>query len=580
MHQGREETAILEAHHKDTEAHTGKAGIDMKNYFLLYEKNYKIIFWCVIVLLMLFAFSEPKPVDDAFISFRYAKNLVEGHGLVYNPGERVEGYSNFLWVMLMAAGDSLGVQPERFAIILSAPIYLACLILSYLIAVHVLKNRNLGFLTMILVGTNWSVSSFVTSGLETPLQLLIFLITAYIITQGIENGWNIRRSTALSLVLNIALLTRPDSIVLVAVGLFFYFISYRDLRLTNLIAIAAPFILLTAPYLIWKLGYYGSILPNPYHAKVHGLSGIVYGLFYVYLFSLCYLLLPYFVLIIFHWKKLLKPRTSIGYILACVTVWTIYVAAVGGDFMEFRFFVPVIPLLMIVIMYTIHTFVSGKRLRYGLILVLLLGTLNNSLAFGKLIGGWGVQNVDTLSRPLIGTGKEWIRIGKTLGELFGGTDVTIALGMAGAIPYYSGLKTVDMMGMNDAEIPRIGRELSIMAGHRIIAPLSYIMQREVNLVLWPNNYTFDIQTFHRWAEQAEWEELYRYYLDIDVPIDGLFINEAHLLGIPLGNDLITVAWYLTPHEAVEKAIQDGKFHRIRLVRPGYDRFDTFLHSKE
>ena len=49
--------------------------------------------------------------DDAFISFRYARNLAEGHGLVWNPGEAVEGYTNFLWVVLMAAGIGAGAEP-------------------------------------------------------------------------------------------------------------------------------------------------------------------------------------------------------------------------------------------------------------------------------------------------------------------------------------------------------------------------------------------------------------------------------------------------------------------------------------
>ena len=42
--------------------------------------------------------------DDAFITFRYAANLAHGHGLVFNPGERVEGYSNFLWTVLLGIG--------------------------------------------------------------------------------------------------------------------------------------------------------------------------------------------------------------------------------------------------------------------------------------------------------------------------------------------------------------------------------------------------------------------------------------------------------------------------------------------
>lgn len=49
-------------------------------------------------------------VDDAFITFRYVKNWTHGYGLVYNIGERVEGYSNFLWILLLAPFASLGIE--------------------------------------------------------------------------------------------------------------------------------------------------------------------------------------------------------------------------------------------------------------------------------------------------------------------------------------------------------------------------------------------------------------------------------------------------------------------------------------
>lgn len=49
--------------------------------------------------------------DDAYISFRYALHLYQGHGLVWNPGERVEGYTNFLWVIIMALGMAVKI-PE------------------------------------------------------------------------------------------------------------------------------------------------------------------------------------------------------------------------------------------------------------------------------------------------------------------------------------------------------------------------------------------------------------------------------------------------------------------------------------
>src|SRR5438034_7059979 len=58
--------------------------------------------------------------DDAFISFRYARNLRQGHGLVFDPGlDRVEGYTNFLWVVLLAGCDALGLAPETAANLLS-----------------------------------------------------------------------------------------------------------------------------------------------------------------------------------------------------------------------------------------------------------------------------------------------------------------------------------------------------------------------------------------------------------------------------------------------------------------------------
>ena len=52
--------------------------------------------------------------DDAFISFRYARHLIDGQGLVYNPGERVEGFSNLLWVLAMAAGYAVGLDMPFF----------------------------------------------------------------------------------------------------------------------------------------------------------------------------------------------------------------------------------------------------------------------------------------------------------------------------------------------------------------------------------------------------------------------------------------------------------------------------------
>ena len=69
--------------------------------------------------------------DDAFISFRYARNLARHGSLVYNaePLEYVEGYTNFLWVLVLAAGDVVGIDPPTFAPVLTAVSAMASLFL-------------------------------------------------------------------------------------------------------------------------------------------------------------------------------------------------------------------------------------------------------------------------------------------------------------------------------------------------------------------------------------------------------------------------------------------------------------------
>jgi len=75
--------------------------------------------------------------DDAFISFRYAKNLASGMGLVYNPNERVEGYTNFLWTVIFAGFFFLKIDP-----ILASKALLLISTLIILIFIHQFCKRT------------------------------------------------------------------------------------------------------------------------------------------------------------------------------------------------------------------------------------------------------------------------------------------------------------------------------------------------------------------------------------------------------------------------------------------------------
>ena len=83
----------------------------------------------VVAFLVLQGVLGAGPVDDMFIFARYAENLAAGHGLVFNPGERVEGYSSPLWVSILGAAAALRLDVVTAAPTLSALFAVATVIL-------------------------------------------------------------------------------------------------------------------------------------------------------------------------------------------------------------------------------------------------------------------------------------------------------------------------------------------------------------------------------------------------------------------------------------------------------------------
>ena len=73
--------------------------------------------------------------DDAFISFRYARNWVDGHGLVFNHGERVEGYTNFLWVAMLAIPNLIGLDIPTMAVLFCLASQIGVLIMTTRLAI-------------------------------------------------------------------------------------------------------------------------------------------------------------------------------------------------------------------------------------------------------------------------------------------------------------------------------------------------------------------------------------------------------------------------------------------------------------
>lgn len=459
-----------------------------------YRSRFPIVLTASIVLLTLLAWLNRFIQDDAFISFRYAEHLVNGFGLVWNPGERVEGYTNFLWTLLVSIPIALGYDPGPFSYGLGLTCFAISLYLSYLLSSAVLGSKDRGLLTILLLGTNYTFSAYATGGLETQMQACLFVACTWTAVNAICSGrWGAGRMMLLSLLLSLSLLTRPDSAIITAVILpvVLFFILREPMAAGRKTILAAaligPLVVVTGIWLLWKWGYYGDILPNTYHAKVSSAASAGRGVYYIGLFMVSYLLLPFPVLAVI---SLVKSRWSFSpaavILLSLVVLWMLYTVLVGGDFMEFRFMVPILPFLVMGVVWVIVRTFTRTIVRVALTALVLAGSLHHYVTFKDPTGARyrGIEPVKQLSESVVDNVKGWASIGKVLNKSFQSAgDVTIATTAAGAIPYYSRLRTVDMLGLNDRWVARNGEVVGSVPGHMRMAPLGYLRERNVNLVI-------------------------------------------------------------------------------------------------
>jgi hypothetical protein len=171
----------------------------------------------VAVTLALAAFVQDRPTtssaqfDDAFIVYRYCRNLVEGYGLTYNIGERVEGFTSLAWVFLVAAGVQAGFDAPTASLALGVSFGGTVLVAAYLHASAMLSPR-LQWLAALLPWLLVASTSFMywsTAGLETPLFLTWVTVALMLDARG--------RSASAICAAAVATLTRPEGALLAAV---------------------------------------------------------------------------------------------------------------------------------------------------------------------------------------------------------------------------------------------------------------------------------------------------------------------------------------------------------------------------
>ncbi len=460
-----------------------------RRYGPIRERRAEILFLAGIsALLVLHALSFRYTVDDAFISFRYAENWVEGRGLVFNPGERVEGYTNFLWTALLAAALRAGAEPVLFSRIAGIVSGILILWVSFFYARKRLANRSATLLLPVAIAANGAFALWCGAGLETILfGLLLFAGVA--VASSAESS---RVFALASFLLALASLTRPEGVLIYAVVLFDR-LALRRIRARCALPGALVFVALVGGHEAWRIAYYGEALPNTFWAKTGGgLRALRRGVFY-----LARYLGPFG-----GWTALAPlPLLFLGGIrrwertfLLVLSVYLAYVVAVGGDSLPFyRFLAPVVPLFALLAVSGLGRLLGDPSEKGGARLAALA-----VLLAVPLLNTFGGEAFRFLAEDRDRVELHWKAIGRWLGE-HAEEGSSVAVTTAGAIPYYSKLPTIDMLGINDRAIaarrmPEMGRGI---AGHEK-HDMTYVLSRRPTYIL---HYPFLIPEPVFWAGQ-------------------------------------------------------------------------------
>src|SRR3954462_8404645 len=215
----------------------------------------------------------PHLADDAYISFRYAANLADGQGLVFNTGRHIEGYSNFLWTVVLAAASRVRLNVPITAVVLGGAAFVAAVALIVVTAQRAgLSNVHAGLIGG-LVAVLPSTAGSSVNGLETSLFLLGLVTALYAL---IAPG----RRALLAAAAGVLLigLTRTEGIAL-AVGFGAVYLATRPAapnreRRRALVVVSVSLAILGG-WKLWSRWYYDRWLPMPALAKRDGDVGLI-----------------------------------------------------------------------------------------------------------------------------------------------------------------------------------------------------------------------------------------------------------------------------------------------------------------
>ena len=398
-------------------------------------------------------------VDDSFITFRYARNWAAGLGPVYQAGERVEGFTGFLWMALLSLAGKLGLPIERAAKGLGIVCALLTLPAAHRLGSLLRPGTRTGALAALMLALSPVFASWTCAGLETPLfaMLLAWAACAFVAEGEAPGGFPFS-----ALLFGLLVWVRPEGALFAAIALGVRLQSPlpapargRDVLRWMLVAGA-----LAVPFWLWRWSYYGQFFPNTFYAKV-GIGGgrPVLGLIsFSEFLGDCGLFVVLMVVLALARARGRDSRDR--FVILSLAAFFAYVIAIGGDILHLRFYVHVLPLWIVLAAIGLDaaldavqragaSWLSGVRWM-GVAIGLVWATLvvQQDARLMKWKDGYGASYVvdcgEIIERAHIPLGR-WLRQNAPSGARVAALDI-------GAVGYYSQMPLIDLWGLTSRAI--------------------------------------------------------------------------------------------------------------------------------
>ncbi len=424
--------------------------------------------------------------DDMMICMRYARNLATGHGLVWNPGgERVEGYTNPLWVLYMSllhllpvalSKISLGIQTTGAVMVLLTLLFVRRL--SHLLSP---ESPSVALGAAVLTASYFPLNKWSLLGTEVSVLTLLVTASVFLLIRANRAG---RTPVGVFVLLGTSTFIRPDMAALLFGVLLFQVLFHRSGLRRTLVAGLAILLACCAVQTVFRLWYYGDPLPNTYYLKVTGYPTLLRVARGVYVFmqfltemNPVLFLVPFGVL-------LFRRSAAFGLLAWIVLVQAAYSIAVGGDAWEWRgganrFLCITMPCLFVLLSHALFDLSRalrdalrvrsgpsvgwvGKTTKWTFPVLVLFSVLN----LNSLRQAGSLAQLMLLTPPVhADDNRAMVQQGLLLRRITR-PNATIAVFWAGAIPYFAERTAVDLSGKNDRTIARhaVSRPLRPYAG--------------------------------------------------------------------------------------------------------------------